>query len=128
MEEEDLPSPEQAEGDQLFIKVPEYKNVLKDLEGVRQIIANMRESVQVLNEVQKVKEKSVDVFIENVERLNRELDDIDESIPEVHDIEIHMGEGETQRVEEAEDEVIDESVKELRGELEDLRDELGKLD
>ncbi|MDY6773816.1 MAG: hypothetical protein SVS85_01335 [Candidatus Nanohaloarchaea archaeon] len=119
--------PEKAEeSDQLFIRVPEYKEILKDLESVKQIIANMRQSVEVLNEVQNVKERSIDVFRENEERLEQQLDDIDTRIPEIHDIELHLDE-ETP-IEEADEEVIDESVRELRGELEDLRDEMGRLE
>lgn len=120
---------EKAADDSLFIRVPEYRNILQDLEGVRQIITNMRESVEVLNEVQKVKEKSVEVFLENVDRLNEQLDDVDRAFPEIHDIELHIeGQGNVpvQEIEE-DDEVIDESVQELRGELQDLQDELGKL-
>ncbi len=119
-------APEQErEDDQLFIRVPEYKNILEDLAGVKQIIANMRQSVEVLNEVQQVKEKSIDVFVENAQRLNAQLDDIEERVPEVHDIEIHLDE-ETP-VKDAEEDVIDESVRELRGELEDLRNDMGRL-
>ncbi|MCJ7479141.1 MAG: hypothetical protein MUP63_03100 [Candidatus Nanohaloarchaeota archaeon QJJ-7] len=126
MPEKDFPDPEDAEEDQLFIRVPEYKNILKDLEGVKQIMANMRESVEVLNEVQQVKERSIEVFRENEARLEKQLDDIEDKVPEVHDIEIHIDEDTP--IEEAEEDVIDESVQELRGELDQLRDEMGRLE
>ncbi|MDY6765965.1 MAG: hypothetical protein SVW77_01230 [Candidatus Nanohaloarchaea archaeon] len=121
-----MPEDKEQDDDQLFIRVPEYKNILQDLEGVKQIVANMRESVEVLNEVQQVKEKSIDVFVENAERLNEQLDDIERRVPEIHDIEIHIDEDTP--VQEVEEDVIDESVRELRGELEDLQNEMGRLE
>lgn len=113
--------------DPLYIKVPEHQHIVQDIEHINQIIRNMRESIEVLNEVQEVKEKTVGVFIENVQRLNQQLEDIDGRLPEVHDIEVHMEDGK-RPVSEGDDEVIDESIQELRGDLEGLRDELGRLD
>jgi len=80
----------------------------------------------VLHEVQEVKEKSIDVFIENSQRLEQQLDDIESRVPEVHDIEIHLDQDTP--VQEAEEDVIDESVRELRGELKELRGEMGRLE
>ncbi len=112
--------------DSLYIRIPEHRDIVQDIEGIKQIIGNMRESIEVLNEVQQVKEKSVEVFVENVDRLNRQLEDIDGALPEVHDIEVHLERG--GEIAEGDDEVIDESIQELRGDLEGLRDELGRLE
>ncbi|MDY6769677.1 MAG: hypothetical protein SVU88_01755, partial [Candidatus Nanohaloarchaea archaeon] len=72
------------------------------------------------------KEKSIDVFVENAQRLDEQLDDIEQRVPEIHDIEIHIDEDTP--VEEVEEDVIDESVRELRGELEELQSEMGRLE
>lgn len=113
------------QGRQLYIKVPGYKHILEDLEGINQVLDNMRESLQVLHTVEEVKQKSIDVFVENVERLNEQLDDINREMPEVHDIEVHTGGG---RVDMGGEEVIDESVKELRDELSGLQQELDQIE
>ncbi len=117
----------------LFIKVPGYRNVLQDLIGVKQILTNMKESVEVLHEVQQVKEHSIEVFIENVERLNQQLADIDSQIPEIEEMDVNIAEDIAHHKIETgthhdDDEVIDEAVKDLKGELEELRGELGKLE
>lgn len=110
----------------LFIKVPGYKNILQDLEGIRQVLANMREAVEVLRHVEQVKEKSIAVFLENVDRLNQQLADIDQQFPAVGNLELHIDE-ETP-ISEADDEVIDNSVRELQDELDGLRSELDRLE
>lgn len=112
--------------DPLYIKIPEHKDIVQDIEGITQIIGNMRESIEVLEEVQQVKERTVDVFVENVDRLNQQLADIDQRLPEVADVEVHLDRHGGAR--EGDEEVIDESIRELRGDLEGLRDELGRLD
>lgn len=116
----------------LFIKVPGYKNILQDLVGVKQILTNMKESVEVLHEVQQVKERSIEVFVENVERLNQQLADIDGQLPAIEEMDIHIAEdishGDLDDANIEEGEVIDEAVHDLKGELESLRGELNKLE
>lgn len=119
--------PADGNDDQLFIRVPGYKNILEDVAGVQQILMNMRKSVQVLQEVQDVKQKSIDVFNENVERLNQRLKNMDQEFPEVQDIEAHIERGDGGEV-DVDDDVIDESVRELRDELEGLKSELGNIE
>ncbi len=111
----------------LFIKVPGYKNILQDLVGVQQILNNMKESVEVLHEVQHVKERSIEVFLENVERLNAQLEDIDGQFPEIEDMDVHIAE-DISHGDIDEDEVIDDAFKDLKGELEGLRTELDQID
>lgn len=116
----------------LFIKVPGYRDVLQDLVGIQQILKNMKNSVEVLHEVQQVKEHSIQVFVENVNRLNQQLNDIDSQLPEIENMNLHIAEDIAQHKVDThpdhDDEVIDEAVKDLKGELEDLQSELGKLE
>ena len=70
----------------LFVRVEGYKDVLKDLEAIRQILENMDESVQVLKKVQQVKEKSIKNFIDNVDRLDDKLDSVNVEMPELNDM------------------------------------------
>lgn len=127
---DELQAPEKHE-EPLFIKVPEYKDILKDLVGVQQILKNMKESVEVLNEVQAVKEHSIKVFLENIERLNHELADIDGRMPAIEEMDVHVAEDITHGDIDGDvdgEEVIDDAVKELKGELEGLRSELNKIE
>jgi hypothetical protein len=126
-EEPDEPANNVKGEEPLFIKVPGYKNILQDLVGVQQILNNMKESVEVLHEVQKVKERSVKVFLENVERLNAQLDDIDGQFPEIEDMDIHIAEDISQG-DIDEEEVIDNAFTDLKGELEGLRSELDQIE
>lgn len=117
----------QKRDEHLFIKVPGYKNILQDLVGVEQILANMKESLEVLNEVQQVKEHSIQVFLENIERLNKQLENLDGQMPEMDDMDVHVAEEISHGNVDGE-EVVDEAVHDLKGELEGLRDELDKLE
>lgn len=122
----------EASGDRqeepLFIKVPGYREILQDLVGVQQIISNMTESLQVLNEVQQVKARSIDVFVENVERLNTQLADISRQMPEIEEMDLHIAEDISHGDFDKHEAVIDDAVKDLKGELEHLRSELDRLD
>lgn len=121
--------PEDGSSDQLFIRVPGYRDILEDVAGVQQILVNMRKSVEVLQDVQDVKRQSVEVFNENVERLNARLKSMDEEFPEVQDIEAHVERGDGEQVDvDMGDDIIDESVQELRDELEGLKNELGSIE
>lgn len=119
--------PHKKHEEPLFIKVPEYRDILQDLVGVKQILSNMKESLEVLHEVQQVKEQSIEVFVENVERLNHQLDDIDMALPEIEEMDVHVAE-DISHGDVDEEEVIDDAVKDLQHELEDLRGELSKIE
>ena len=105
----------------LFVKVEGYKNILQELEAIRQIIENMNEAVEVLDKVRSVKEKSIETFLENVDRLNERLEGVNGQLPEVEGYETH------QLAEIPDESPIDDSVQELHGELKDLKKELSEL-
>ncbi|MDY6770998.1 MAG: hypothetical protein SV186_03520 [Candidatus Nanohaloarchaea archaeon] len=122
--------------DSLFVRVEGYKVILQDLEAVRQIIENMKEAVTVMNQVDKVKEKSIETFLENVDRLNDKLDSIDAEMPQMRDMEqggsVTIEREQSQQVQQQQpadsEEVVDDSIHDLQDELQGLKDELDKLD
>lgn len=117
--------------DQIFIKVPGYKHILQDLTGIKQVLDNMREALDVVREVEAVKKKSVDVFLQNMDRLNQQLNDIKVQFPEVHDIDIHIDEGDELKQVDTNTprggRIIDESVTDLQDELQQLRNQLDEF-
>lgn len=106
----------------LFVKVDGYKVILQELEAISQIIDNMREAIQVLGKVRDVKEKSINTFMENIERLNERLGNINTQLPEVE------GDKYEETYEVEEESPINESVEELHGQLKDLKSELSDLE
>lgn len=124
--DQDMPAETESHEEPLFIKVPGYREILQDLVGVQQVLTNMKESLEVLHEVQKVKEQSITVFVQNIERLNAQLNHIDTELPEIEEMDVHVAEDITDG-DLDEDEVIDDAVQDLKGELDQLQDELSKL-
>jgi len=111
-----------ANSDSLFVKVDGYKVVLQDLEVIKQIIANLRDAISVLNKVAEVKEKSVSMFMENISRLNEKLSSISTQMPMVEGSPAYENDdSESPRT------VISGTVGDLRGELESLKSELSSL-
>lgn len=126
--------PDQAEDDSLFVRVEGYRLILQDLEAVRQILENMREAVSVLNQLQDVKERSIETFFENLDRLNAKMESIDQELPEVREVQ-QQGKVQVQRPQQetgsapqqAPEEVVDDSIRDLHSELSGLKDELDNL-
>ncbi len=127
----------QSDDDSLFVRVEGYKVILQDLEAVRQIIENMKEAVSVMNQVDKVKEQSIETFLTNVDRLNEKLQSIDAEMPQMRDMEqggsvtIERDRSQPQGPDpepENTDEVVDDSIRDLHSELQGLKDELDKLE
>lgn len=143
--------PDYPEDDSLFVRVEGYKVILQDLEAVRQILENMKEAVHVLNQVEEVKEQSIKTFMENVDRLNEQLESIEGEMPRLKDLE---GGGsvkitaeepqqqqsqqqpvrdeppvqqQAQQPQQEPEEAVDDSIRELHDELKGLKDELDEL-
>lgn len=127
----------QSDDDSLFVRVEGYKVILQDLEAVRQIIENMKEAVSVMNQVDAVKEQSIETFLTNVDRLNEKLQSIDAEMPQMRDMEQggsvtierdrSQPEGPDPEPENTED-VVDDSIRDLQSELQGLKDELDRLE
>ena len=79
--------PDYPDDDSLFVRVEGYKVILQDLEAVRQILENMKEAIHVLNQVEAVKEQSIETFLENVDRLNDKLESVEGEMPRLKDLE-----------------------------------------
>jgi len=123
--------PDTAEDDSLFVRVEGYKQVLQDLEGVRQIIENMHESLRVMKQIDQVKEKSIHTFLDNVDRLNARLNTLSEELPELQDadgqnLQIQRREQDTSQQADPE-QAIDESIEGLHDELQKLKGDLNEL-
>jgi len=126
--------PDQADDDSLFVRVEGYRLILQDLEAVRQILENMREAVSVLNQLQDVKERSIETFFENLDRLNAKMESIDQELPEVREVQ-QQGKVQVQRPQpetgsapqQAPEEAVDDSIRDLHSELSGLKDELDNL-
>lgn len=127
----------QSDDDSLFVRVEGYKVILQDLEAVRQIIENMKEAIAVMNQVDAVKEQSIETFLQNVDRLNEKLQSIDAEMPQMQ----NMQQGGSVTIEresqspdgpepqpEDEEQVVDESIRDLHSELQGLKDELDRLE
>ncbi len=67
----------------IYVRVEGYKDVLQNLEAVRQILENMGETVHVIRKLEDMKERSIETFIDNVEKLDERLEMIDREFPEV---------------------------------------------
>jgi cell division septum initiation protein DivIVA len=105
--------------------------VLQDLEGVRQIIENMHESLRVMKQIDQVKEKSIHTFLDNVDRLNARLNTLSEELPELQDadgqnLQIQRREQDTPKQADPE-QAIDESIEGLHDELQKLKGDLNEL-
>ncbi len=67
----------------VYVRVEGYKYVLQNLEAVRQILENMGETVGVLKKLEDMKERSIETFVDNVQRLDERLDVINNEFPEI---------------------------------------------
>ncbi|MDY6778342.1 MAG: hypothetical protein SVU32_06750 [Candidatus Nanohaloarchaea archaeon] len=123
--------PSNSNEESLFVRVEGYKVILQDLEAVRQIIENMREAVEVLNQVEQVKEASIETFLENVDRLNGKLESIGGELPRVQDMDdqgtVRVAQQQPSQKQPEPEEAVDESIKELHSELQGLKDDLDQL-
>lgn len=126
--------PDKQEDEELFVRVEGYKDILQDLEAIKQIIENAREAVEVMNQVDRVKEKSIQTFMENIQRLNSKLDEVDSQLPKMKETPVPEKTPEPKETPQKspsknieQEEMIDESIKDLHTELKGLKDELDKL-
>lgn len=114
--------------DPLFVRVEGYREVLKDFEAIRQILTNMKEATNVLQQIEDVKEQSIETFLENLERLNKRLSSVDGEIPEMEDgKEIESQAREMAGKIETEN-LVDDSINDLHSELQGLKEELQKIE
>lgn len=134
--------PGQSSDDSLFVRVEGYKVILQDLEAVRQIIENMKEAVAVMNQVDAVKEQSIETFLHNVDRLNEKLESIEAEMPQMQDMQgggsvqiepqgTHPQGHDTRPQQPTQDdpeEAVDDTMQELESELKGLQDELENLE
>ncbi len=116
------------EDDPLFVRVDGYKEILQDFEAIRQILINMREATTVLQQLERVKEQSIDAFLENLKRLNERLSSVDREFPNLGDgtnIESQVREVSGKKDTES---LVDDSINDLHSELEGLKNELEKIE
>ncbi len=140
----------------IYVRVEGYKNVLKNLEAIKQILDNMEYSLKVIRRVEEVKEKSIDTFLESVENLEDKLTNMGDEFPNVGSLggydqiqaeksekdgrrsrrrprrvlneeEFDRSERSQEPVPGADEEVIEDSMNELHEELKSLKDELNNL-
>ncbi len=71
------------EEEPVYVRIEGYKYVLQNLEAVRQILENMGETVNVLKKLEDMKERSIETFLDNVQRLDERLDVINDEFPNV---------------------------------------------
>ena len=109
--------------DSLFVKVDGYRIILQDLEAIRQIINNMKDTLSVLNKVAEVKEKSIETFMENIRHLNEKLGSISSQMPDIGQFPSEN----SFTIPEPSRKIVSDSVDNLKGELETLRRDLSKL-
>jgi len=113
------------EDDQLYVRINQQQDMVRNLEDLGSIIDNINEATEILNQVREVKVTAIDTISSNIEKLNESLENLDMAMPEV--------EGEQDRtVEEISDQTQEDvnsrnSVNEIHDELENLQDELNKL-
>jgi len=145
--------PDYPDDDSLFVRVEGYKVILQDLEAVRQILENMKEAIHVLNQVESVKEQSIETFLENVDRLNDKLESVEGEMPRLKDLEgggsvqitadqqqvkqqqqAAAGQHQAPPPQQAQQaqagdgkEAVDDSIRELHDELKGLKDELNDI-
>ncbi len=121
--------PQPKDDDPLFVRVEGYKTILQELEAIRQILENMGEAITVLNKVDRVKEQSVQTFLENIDRLYEKLETVGQEMPRVDG----SGQQPQQMPEEQQpqqpegEQVVNDSIRNLHSELQGLKQQLDDI-
>lgn len=121
--------PQPKDDDPLFVRVEGYKVILQELEAIRQILENMGEAITVLNKVDRVKEQSVQTFLENIDRLYEKLETVGQEMPRVDGSGQPREEVPEEQVPQQPEgeEVVNDSIRNLHSELQGLKQQLDDI-
>lgn len=112
------------EDDQLYVRINQQQEMVRDLDNLDSIIENINEATDILNQVREVKVTAIDTISSNIQKLNENLENFQMAMPEVEG----QPETTTQQISQDVEEVDPQnSVSEIHDELENLQDELNKL-
>ncbi|NIO23310.1 MAG: hypothetical protein GTN38_04780 [Candidatus Aenigmarchaeota archaeon] len=120
----------------LFIKVDKYRDVLKNIRNLRSYILNLRDALDVLEDIQKELANGVHVAQKTVDELNMILSSLDSFFLKPHAVEHEDIEEMEEREEEAyrphhpeapAPREMEGYVKDVYGELEKLRNQLKSI-
>lgn len=103
------------EKENIFIKIDNYGTILKNVDGAKVAIRNIKEISKVLDNLTGVKEKSIEALLHNLDVLNTLLNTIRRELPTVK----KKAEPHTQG-----EEIIDQAILSLHDELNALKESL----
>lgn len=113
-----------SEEEQLYVKLDGYDELLNDFESIEHIVDNVREAMDILEQVRELKKRSLEAVYDNIDRLDQELNQVSVQMPDV-DGGVEVPERDVE--ESTPTPEIDGSIEELRTELESLQDELSEM-
>jgi len=115
------------ERDQLYVKLEGHQDLQQELHSINHIVQNIEQAEDLLDEVRKIKEKTIQNIQENILELNQRIENINNEMPNVEDQEF-SADISPQTNNETQNEEIDQSVNQLHNQLETLKNELNELD
>ncbi len=113
-------SPERTRFAPLFIKIDRYNEVLKNIEGLKNVMLNLRDLLLLNQQMEKIRAESQNMLQKNIQEISRLLTELDKEFVRPRGLE-EMG---TAIKTSMETERIEDYVGELERELQNLR---GKL-
>ena len=105
----------------LFVKVEKYQTLLGNINEMRSFVSSMKQLFNVIYELETVRNDSLKIMRANIQRLEKNLLEIDAGLlrPKGLEMQIPYTEGEVHHIED--------SLGELQQQLHDLRRELQEL-